>query len=120
MAFAALFEPENAFDGADTDDDGEGGSFRAPANYLEYEGADPAALVEAFDSDINSRTKLNTAFTILDARSQDILQKRWLNDKKTTLQDLADTYNVSAERIRQLEKNAMNKLKTTMLAGDAA
>jgi RNA polymerase sigma-32 factor len=50
----------------------------------------------------------------LDERSQDILAARWLNDNKSTLQDLADKYGVSAERIRQLEKNAMKKLKTTM------
>ena len=53
----------------------------------------------------------------LDERSRDILQRRWLNDdSKSTLQELADEYSVSAERIRQIEKAAMNKLKAHMLA----
>jgi len=50
----------------------------------------------------------------LDERSQDILQRRWLDDKKATLHQLADEYGVSAERIRQLEKNAMKKVRTAM------
>ena len=53
---------------------------------------------------------------ILDERSRDILQSRWLTDDKSTLHDLADRYGISAERIRQLEKNAMNKIKTQMQA----
>ena len=51
----------------------------------------------------------------LDGRSRAILQRRWLNDDKATLHDLAAEYGVSAERIRQLEKNAMNKVKNMML-----
>ncbi|WP_285220378.1 sigma factor-like helix-turn-helix DNA-binding protein, partial [Pseudomonas aeruginosa] len=52
----------------------------------------------------------------LDERSRDILQQRWLSEEKATLHDLAEKYNVSAERIRQLEKNAMSKLKGRILA----
>jgi RNA polymerase sigma-32 factor len=52
----------------------------------------------------------------LDERSKDILASRWLSEKKATLHELADRYNVSAERIRQLEKNAMNKVKVMMEA----
>jgi RNA polymerase sigma-32 factor len=51
----------------------------------------------------------------LDDRSQDIIKTRWLNEDKTTLQELANKYQISAERVRQLEKNALNKLKNTMV-----
>ena len=53
----------------------------------------------------------------IDDRSRTILQRRWLDDEKSTLHELAAEYNVSAERIRQLEKNAMEKIKTAMMAG---
>ena len=56
------------------------------------------------------------ALETLDDRSKDILQRRWLNDDKETLHELADKYDISAERIRQLEKNAMNKVKVIMEA----
>ncbi len=62
--------------------------------------------------------RLQLALKGLDDRSRDILQRRWLTDDKATLHDLADVYGVSAERIRQLEKNAMKKLRQKM--GDAA
>ncbi|MCW9018428.1 MAG: sigma-70 family RNA polymerase sigma factor, partial [Kangiellaceae bacterium] len=58
--------------------------------------------------------RLFNAMQSLDQRSQEIIAARWLSDEKTTLQELAEKYQVSAERIRQLEKNAMNKLKNTM------
>ena len=60
--------------------------------------------------------KLNLALESLDERSRDILNQRWLSDDKTTLQELAAQYQVSAERVRQLEKNAMKKLKNSMAA----
>ena len=65
-----------------------------------------------------SKSTRNAALKALDERSRDILQRRWLTDDKATLHDLADVYGVSAERIRQLEKNAMKKLRQKM--GDAA
>jgi RNA polymerase sigma-32 factor len=55
------------------------------------------------------------ALESLDERSQDILRERWLTDSKSTLHELADKYGVSAERIRQLEKNAMKKIRTRMM-----
>ena len=52
----------------------------------------------------------------LDDRSRDILQRRWLSDSKATLHELADEYNISAERIRQIEKRAMEKMKNQLVA----
>jgi RNA polymerase sigma-32 factor len=60
--------------------------------------------------------RLAKAVKALDERSQAILQRRWLDDKKATLHQLADEYGVSAERIRQLEKNAMKKVRVAMEA----
>ncbi len=57
-----------------------------------------------------------SAIKTLDERSQDIIETRWLADNKITLQDLADKYQVSAERVRQIEKNAMKKLQAAMVA----
>lgn len=95
----------------DEDDDT---AFLAPANYLEDHSADPARAVEIADSSADTHGRLTEALKALDERSMDILNKRWLSDKKSTLHDLADEYGVSAERIRQLEKNAMKKVKALM------
>ena len=94
----------------DNDDD----SSYAPAAYLESANSDPAEAFEAANWQDHHQEKLMNALKTLDERSQDILAARWLNEDKTTLQELAAKYNVSAERIRQLEKNAMKKLKATM------
>ncbi|WP_221793006.1 RNA polymerase sigma factor RpoH [Oceanobacter mangrovi] len=101
-----------AFD-AGVDDDDET-AYQAPAYYLEDKSADPALMVETenFEQDANER--LAVALGDLDERSRAILQQRWLNEEKSTLHELAAMYNVSAERIRQLEKNAMKKLKDAM------
>jgi RNA polymerase sigma-32 factor len=104
-----------SFDGLAADDDEEGGSL-APVHYLELEGADPAELVAEEDDKSMALEKLGAALTVLDDRSRDIIQRRWLDDGKSTLHDLADKYQVSAERIRQIEKNAMQKLKGAMAA----
>lgn len=93
------------------DDEDEPGVIPHPAHYLAAPNADPARLVEANDAEAYDLGNLNKAMQDLDARSQDILHARWLKDGKVTLNDLADKYGVSAERIRQLEKNAMNKLR---------
>ena len=77
-------------------------------------GADPALLVEADNFEQDSNDRLLQAMGDLDERSRAILQQRWLADQKATLHELADVYQVSAERIRQLEKNAMKKLKAAM------
>lgn len=97
---------------SDTDDET---SF-APANYLEDHSADPASLVENSDWSDQGKDQLYTAFAKLDERSQHILQARWLGEEKQTLQELANHYSISPERVRQLEKNAMQKLKGAMEA----
>jgi len=104
------------FDGDDTDDGEHSNNFGAPAHFLSDEGQDPADLVEKEDWAQRSQAKLRTAMDQLDDRSRDILQNRWLAEEKTTLQELAKHYGISAERIRQLEQNAMKKLKTHMEA----
>ena len=105
---------DSAFDApADEDDDAVA---YAPALYLEDKGADPAQLVESENYEGDNNSRLAEAVKLLDERSQAILQRRWLDDKKATLHQLADEYGVSAERIRQLEKNAMKKVRVAMEA----
>ncbi len=96
------------YDGPDVDDDM---AFLAPSHTLAACDADPALVVEINDTKTSEQSSLYQAMELLDERSQDILQRRWLNDKKSTLHELASDYGVSAERIRQLEKIAMNKVK---------
>jgi RNA polymerase sigma-32 factor len=96
----------------DQDDDME--NF-APAAYLEDERFDPGRLLEESDWEEHGHQRLENALAQLDARSCDILRQRWLrDDEKVTLQELATQYSVSAERIRQIEQNAMNKLKKNL------
>ena len=96
------------FDLKDSDDDEK--SF-APVAYLEHKDADPAENIEAADYGEHNLAQLTAALSELDERSRDILQQRWLSEKKSTLHDLADQYEVSAERIRQIEANAIKKLR---------
>ena len=105
---------DTAFD-ADIDSDDET-AYRAPAYYLEDQNSDLAADVEGAQWKEVTNNHLHEAMAKLDERSKDILNSRWLTDTKTTLHQLADKYSVSAERIRQLEKNAMNKIKASMAA----
>ena len=105
---------DTAFD-ADIDSDDES-AYRAPAYYLEDQNSDLAASVENAQWEELTNNSLHAAMAKLDERSKDILNSRWLTDNKTTLHQLADKYSVSAERIRQLEKNAMNKIKASMAA----
>ncbi|WP_455923884.1 RNA polymerase sigma factor RpoH [Pseudomonas putida] len=103
-----------AFDpAAEADDDS---AFQSPANYLEDHRYDPARQLEDADWSDNSNSNLHEALEVLDDRSRDILCQRWLAEEKATLHELAEKYNVSAERIRQLEKSAMNKLKVSIAA----
>ncbi len=105
-----------AFDGGVDGDDSEDAP-PAPSTYLQDMRFDPASQLEDSDWEEHSTGRLAEALASLDARSRDIVQARWLtDDSKITLQDLADKYNVSAERIRQLEKNAMKKLKDVLEA----
>ena len=105
---------DTAFDAPDDDDDDK--NAYAPALYLQDRGADPAERVENQATEVDNSIRLGKAVQTLDQRSRDILQRRWLADKKSTLHELADEYGVSAERIRQLEKNAMSKLRAAMEA----
>ncbi|ENV32631.1 RNA polymerase sigma factor RpoH [Acinetobacter gerneri] len=106
-AYDAAFEAQG-------DDDDEGSTHVAPALYLEDNRYDPARLAENEDYEEQSTNALHDAMNQLDDRSRNILQRRWLDDDKSTLHELAAEYNVSAERIRQLEKNAMEKIKVAM------
>ena len=103
------------FDLTATDDDEESHHF-APAAYLTDESNDPALSIEQDDWNATSSDQLSTALDTLDERSRTILEARWLTDKKSTLHELAARFDISAERIRQLEKSALGKLKKTMLA----
>ncbi|PCJ29738.1 MAG: RNA polymerase sigma factor RpoH [Moraxellaceae bacterium] len=99
---------------APVDDDGDhiGNS---PVHFLENASVDPAIELENNDWTQNTNDKLYGALSILDDRSRDILNKRWFADEKSTLHELAAEYGVSAERIRQLVKNAMKKMKAAIL-----
>ncbi|MEM5499014.1 RNA polymerase sigma factor RpoH [Paraglaciecola mesophila] len=109
---ARMSSHDQAFD-LSADDD-ESGSF-APVQFLEDKSADVETDVVNADWDATASHKLYSAIKTLDERSQHIIQTRWLSDDKTTLQDLADKYQVSAERVRQIEKNAMKKLQSAMV-----
>ena len=87
----------------------------SPSTYLANQNLDPAHAAESDDWEQNQLGQLTASLETLDERSKDILQQRWLNDDKTTLQDLAVKYGVSAERIRQLEGNAIKKLRSGMM-----
>jgi len=91
----------------------EGVQTSSPSEYLEDARSNPGLQLEAQDWEEHGQERLKNAFQKLDPRSQDILEKRWLleDEKKVTLQELAKTYQVSAERIRQLEENAIGKLR---------
>ncbi|MEC7465070.1 MAG: RNA polymerase sigma factor RpoH [Pseudomonadota bacterium] len=84
----------------------------SPAGFLADETKDPADLIEREDSEEYSHELLHKALSALDSRSKEILIDRWLQDQKLTLHELADKYGVSAERIRQIEKAAMEKVKS--------
>jgi RNA polymerase sigma-32 factor len=103
-----------AFDApADADEDAK----PAPVAYLVDNGADPYNTLESEDQEESDLDSLKKGLAKLDGRSRDIIQRRWLRDgEKATLQELADEYGVSAERIRQIEVNAMKKMRTLFAA----
>jgi RNA polymerase sigma-32 factor len=109
-----LYSHDMAFD-LSPDDDNEH-STQVPSYYLEDNRYDPAVQLEEADWEADSTERLASAMRNLDARSKDILTRRWLSDDKATLHELAAEYGVSAERIRQLEKNAMEKIKAVLVA----
>ncbi len=102
-----------SFDADPSDDDD---AVYAPSQYLFDDHSDPAELVADEDWSESSTTLLQRSLEQLDERSRDVIASRWLTDDKLTLHDLADRYEVSAERIRQIEANALKKLKAAMAA----
>ncbi|MGH8493250.1 MAG: RNA polymerase sigma factor RpoH [Moraxellaceae bacterium] len=109
-----LYSYDASFDAAPDEDEERVG--QAPAYYLEDNRYDPAVQLEEADWEADSTERLMSAMERLDARSKDILARRWLSEDKATLHELAAEYGVSAERIRQLEKNAMEKIKGALQA----
>ena len=87
----------------------------APVNYLEHKGINPETQLAVIDVKNRQREALQQALAQLDQRSQDIVTQRWLIEKKVTLQALAEQYNISIERIRQLEKAALKKVKACLV-----
>ena len=104
------------FDPLSESDDDEA-SF-APSQYLEDSDADPSMIFEKDNLSENNSLQLYEAINQLDDRSRDILQDRWLADEKLTLHELAEKYHISAERVRQIEKNAMKKIKQSFSSGE--
>ena len=100
-----------SFDPYSADDSEEGNTY-SPADYLTNEDSDPMEIVEKEDFARDQINQLQSAISDLDERSQLILKERWLTDDKPTLHELADKYGISAERIRQIEKKAMEKIRT--------
>jgi RNA polymerase sigma-32 factor len=117
-----VLEMESRLSGQDigfdltTEDNDEESHHYAPAAYLTDASNDPALTIEQDDWNSDSSSNLSDAMATLDDRSRTILEERWLTDSKCTLHELAARFDVSAERIRQLEKSALGKLKKTMLA----
>jgi len=115
-----VYEMESRLSGHDlgfdepADDDSE--SFNpSPIAYLQDMTHEPASIVEENDHKDQNQQRLHSALSDLDERSRDIVQNRWLTDDKMTLHSLADRYEISAERVRQLENNAIKKLRTAMI-----
>jgi len=106
-----LYSHDVAFDPAPGDDEE---SPYSPSLYLPNPEADPAAALEASDWNDQANASLVDALETLDDRSREILESRWLEESKMTLHQLADKFGVSAERIRQIETNAIKKLRTAV------
>ncbi len=86
----------------------------SPAAYLPAPDSDPAKMVERSDWESDATRRMAAAIETLDDRSRDIVKSRWLTENKMTLHELAEVYGVSAERIRQIEANAIKKLRGQM------
>ena len=117
---ATVLEMESRLSGRDVafdaPDDADEDARPSPVAYLVDHSADPYATVAEADQDDRDHDSLHAAIERLDERSRDIIQRRWLNEPKATLQELADAYGVSAERIRQVEANAMKKMRALFAA----
>ena len=109
-----LYSRDVSYDPApDTDDEDD---VYSPSAYLPAADADPAVAVERAEWDDDVTDKVAAAMSQLDPRSQAILRARWMGEPKATLHELAEQYGVSAERIRQIEANAIRKLKKMVVA----
>ena len=106
----------SAYDASFDPLDSDGDAPPAPAGYLTDQRGDPAVQLEAIDSADHGKRQLTAALATLDPRSREIVEKRWLVEPKTTLKELAAVHGVSLERIRQLEKNALGKLRGVIAA----
>ncbi|MEJ2059463.1 MAG: RNA polymerase sigma factor RpoH [Gammaproteobacteria bacterium] len=114
-----VMEMESRMNGQDlgydlSADDDEESSYYAPAAYLSQEGEDPAEQLEAEDWESYNHQRMGQALSSLDERARDIVARRWLSSEKATLHELAAEYDVSAERIRQIESGAIKKLRNAM------
>lgn len=107
-----MYAANVSFDATDEDDDSPS---QVPERYLQTADSDPLHILEQEDTRDLGRESMFHALDCLDGRSQDIIRQRWLVENKATLHELADKYQVSAERVRQLEKNAMKKLRDVMM-----
>ena len=108
-----LHAHDAAFDGEVGDEEGER---LAPAGYLQDFRFEPGAETEEADWRVDTEARLANALASLDPRGRDIVEQRWLRDTKATLRELADRYGVSAERIRQLENQALKRLREVLSA----
>lgn len=108
---ARLSQRDEALEASDDTDADDPASWQAPIHTLEDQHANPERQLENDDWDGQQKQCLQRALATLDERSQDILQQRWLAENKATLHDLAAKYQISAERVRQLENSAMKKLR---------
>lgn len=108
---ARMGSQDQSFDLTVDDDD----SAFSPAQYLEDKSSDVESIVLENDTDALNSKKLYSAIKTLDERSQHIIETRWLADQKATLQELAEQYEVSAERVRQIERSALSKLQSAMV-----
>jgi RNA polymerase sigma-32 factor len=116
-----VMEMENRLNNHDigfnmSSDDDDDASYLAPENTLVSSTQSPELLLEVNDTEQQNHRQLSEAMELLDDRSKAIVTRRWLNDSKATLHELADEYGVSAERIRQIEKNAFKSIKATFVA----
>jgi len=116
-----VMEMENRLNNHDvgfnmSSDDDDDANYLAPENTLVSSTQSPELMLEMNDTEQQNHQHLNEALEQLDDRSKAIVTRRWLNDSKATLHELADEYGVSAERIRQIEKNAFKSIKATFVA----
>ena len=116
-----VMEMENRLNNHDigfdmSNDDDDDSAYQAPVNSLPSHNPSPEMLLESQDSTANNLQILGKAMGDLDDRSKAIVTRRWLNEPKATLHELADEYGVSAERIRQIEKNAFKTIETSFVA----